>query len=1018
MPTHNSGIDLSALSPINLTISILTNIASSIVEHHAQNLHGTVLGKALKLAGLIEPNFDDRLKSLLRETLQAFFEAHPGYKYQEIVDFFADAVVTKALADAILESTPINHEALQARLDAYLISLPQARWQLQSARIVGEFLATYRYVRRRHFDDGQVALIDAIEANGAELQQARGLLEKLYAKVEHELSVLQRMKAHFRSVNLDDFPTATPEQVHAFYTGRYPLKWELIKADAIIKRDQEAAVLDSLNSAPAHLEFVCITGQAGDGKSSFAWEIALQTASRLGCWLLQVRSNQTPEAWEMLENAVLETGRRPLVVLVDDVFRDDSFVQALLNMRTDLPIRVIATSRLHEIPDHIRLPDFRTIQLEPPSDHEKQQVLERLRLTRLSKDQRQRLEKASNWLVLMLETTAGESLKTVIRDNVNRLKRLDEAVYHAYEYLCFAGQYDVNVPEDLLLRLDSSGRFYRLYEKPAAAGLIFLETFPRWGNFLRPAHALIAETALKAYGRNPHVLFETMFAAVDGGKPANRMMLYGIMRNLIEEGAVALLEETLSRHSDHFAAMIEQGRHVEVFGVISKILKALKRLDLLKQAQQHVLESIPTNSNDWEAKFAFIRRNAPHLIPKTLIEAQQWLEVNVDATNVRASYLILLKEQDDDAQIEQALKSTTHWLRGHMDDVEVRRAYLNVVKEKGSPAQIAESLKTMPDWLDAHPDDVGVRSVFLNFVKEKGDGNQIAQAVEKARAWLESHADDADVRRTYLNLVKEKSSEEQIANAINATIAWLSNRDDDVEVRRTYLNLVKEKGSMEQIALAIEATIAWLSNRDDDMEIRTNYLNLVKDRGSEEQSAVAVEITRRWWNNSTKKPLPPLLYYYGSLLFQQGAFEEALSVLAEGVDRWKSNIPMRITYAWCLYELGEVEPALEALKQAHWRTKGKMPEMRNLTLRNLGTFYLRQGDHNRAISYLRQSLDVTEDAYKHWVHLEMGKTYLAAGQSRKALDHLRMALAGLDAVNHSETIKTVNELIAQAKGAL
>jgi hypothetical protein len=51
---QQSGFDASAFDPRNIAVAILTNIASSVLEHHIQRLEGTWLRQALRVAGLVE----------------------------------------------------------------------------------------------------------------------------------------------------------------------------------------------------------------------------------------------------------------------------------------------------------------------------------------------------------------------------------------------------------------------------------------------------------------------------------------------------------------------------------------------------------------------------------------------------------------------------------------------------------------------------------------------------------------------------------------------------------------------------------------------------------------------------------------------------------------------------------------------------------------------------------------------------------------------------------------------------
>ncbi len=76
-----------SFTPAAISAGVLTNIATDILEHHAQALEGTLAGRMLKLAGLIEPNFDDRLRDTLSKALRIYFETHPNYKIGRLTNY-------------------------------------------------------------------------------------------------------------------------------------------------------------------------------------------------------------------------------------------------------------------------------------------------------------------------------------------------------------------------------------------------------------------------------------------------------------------------------------------------------------------------------------------------------------------------------------------------------------------------------------------------------------------------------------------------------------------------------------------------------------------------------------------------------------------------------------------------------------------------------------------------------------------------------------------------------------------
>jgi hypothetical protein len=86
-------------TPVALSAGVVTNIASDILKHHAQALEGTLAGRMLKSAGLIEPNFDDHLREALSKALNLYFETHPQYLLTGITAFLRDRPSPGKLGD-------------------------------------------------------------------------------------------------------------------------------------------------------------------------------------------------------------------------------------------------------------------------------------------------------------------------------------------------------------------------------------------------------------------------------------------------------------------------------------------------------------------------------------------------------------------------------------------------------------------------------------------------------------------------------------------------------------------------------------------------------------------------------------------------------------------------------------------------------------------------------------------------------------------------------------------------------
>ena len=98
---------LEPFTPVALTAGILANLATDILKHHAQALDGTLAGRMLKRAGLIEPNFHDRLHDTLVNALELYFKTHPDYRLSGVMSFFHDPKASRLIGSQTPPAKPV-----------------------------------------------------------------------------------------------------------------------------------------------------------------------------------------------------------------------------------------------------------------------------------------------------------------------------------------------------------------------------------------------------------------------------------------------------------------------------------------------------------------------------------------------------------------------------------------------------------------------------------------------------------------------------------------------------------------------------------------------------------------------------------------------------------------------------------------------------------------------------------------------------------------------------------------------
>lgn len=162
-----------------ITTSILTNIASDIVEHHAKDLENTLAGKLLKWGGLVGPDFQDRLRDTIKKALQLFFQTYPQYNFVSIELFFRDPIVTSQIGSYILDRKPLDEQQIKQALNKHLMNDPTTVLLMRQRKVVPDniipdFLKCYRKVLSMQLSVSEMSLLlEMLDQNDALLTEIR-----------------------------------------------------------------------------------------------------------------------------------------------------------------------------------------------------------------------------------------------------------------------------------------------------------------------------------------------------------------------------------------------------------------------------------------------------------------------------------------------------------------------------------------------------------------------------------------------------------------------------------------------------------------------------------------------------------------------------------------------------------------------------------------------------------------------------------------------------------------------------
>ena len=222
-----------AFNPISLAGSVFANIATDILKHHAQALEGTLVGKILKQAGLIKPNFNERLQATLIKALDLYFKTYPNYALTGIEAVFRDPVVAQQIGNNILDRRSIDLDQIQHSIDQHFgkdavtkILLEQRG--LEPNSIVNDFLKCYRRVLGEQLDVPQMAImlamteqIDTVieEIRASENRQQAFVQEQIIKHINAQTGLLERLvadqQAIKQSLGLDRPQAAIVDEIEA-----------------------------------------------------------------------------------------------------------------------------------------------------------------------------------------------------------------------------------------------------------------------------------------------------------------------------------------------------------------------------------------------------------------------------------------------------------------------------------------------------------------------------------------------------------------------------------------------------------------------------------------------------------------------------------------------------------------------------------------------------------------------------------------------------------------------------------
>ena len=516
------------------------------------------------------------------------------------------------------------------------------------------------------------------------------------------------------------------------YYGGAKLDWDIIAANGDIPRDQLSELRQITLTTPSMTRLLCVTAEAGAGKSTIAWRVVADLARHdKNLVIIHVTANEDADVWQRMPEFTIELNR-PLLILTDDIFRGEDASNSFINLAPNLSATILATSRRNEFRTRAKRLKFECVEfkLNPPSADEKKRIVNSLgkNTADLTPEQRQRLDVADQFIVLMIELVGGKELHEVVRDSIDTLYRLEpnHSAYRAYCYLCFAGQFSISMPVSLLETLDRE--FCGLMGRPAVEGLIFVDSR---NNFLRSGHSVLAKAAADIYatekGRTPKQIIGEIISAINNTNLEERRYFGRLLTSL---ATAKLLEPNVlfTLAKDSVSICVRNAERIDELIVLREFYLCCGQVDLAEACFQQAIGRELASQDEGNLLLHLCRERGNEKAALTPIA--QSIQKYPNQGEARAAYLGLVDKYARN-DITNVIQEMDKWLDANQADTFTRNVFVLFVDRK-QPNLIGYYIKQLEKWLDQHPEDGHLRVAYLHLIEKRGTATEIHEAIVKA----------------------------------------------------------------------------------------------------------------------------------------------------------------------------------------------------------------------------------------------------------------------------------------------
>jgi hypothetical protein len=641
-------------------------------------------------------------------------------------------------------------------------------------------------------------------------------------------TVLSQLNGHFRVIEITTYKLATDEQVKLFYSGKLPLGWNIVRKKAIIPRKLQQTILEDHKIPPSILEIICVTGQMGDGKSALTWDVSLEMSQRSKIPLLQSTSDD-PNAWPLLES-VLREYDRPVIVLVDDMFSNRQYADAIMALATDLPVRIMGTSRVSEVPIYQPQPIIEHLVTAPSKDEIDtaiRMVRGSLEHTPLERD----IYTINNWLMLMIALSTSGNHRQYILHDLDDLARQKPDHYWAYIYVCFCYQFNVALDAAVLNALVPALGV----ADSAVKGYIFRSNDQQRTRYVA-AHAYIAEIVVSHAQQRLAAteLLNRIVAKIDFADSSQRA-LFGTLLTVIR-GRERDAEFAAFYQVTHpsMQVYVRAAMHEDV-PTIEQLVHDQQAGTVLTALYTRLLSVVPRTVSDWQSLFT-ISRNLQKSVGFDIVSAVRGFFTSHDDSALRAQLLTFISSVNNDNVI-QLVEDVRKWLKPD-SPVGLWVAYGKFITELGSAPHAMQAINDLSQQLEHRPDPVPVFDVYISLVRKYGAAPEVSRAMQLANKLLQLdkpeqiHRHRLSTYVAFLIHIEDKNALRAVRDALTPLMFPMPN----LNYYDTYITIITDLGDAEICRAVVEQHADILDNESVSSHVVNLFLQLTRNYGDDKST--------------------------------------------------------------------------------------------------------------------------------------------------------------------------------------